>query len=134
MRKIKILTSVFSVVLALIMACSVSVSAYSEYNLRNLPFEYEPHYPQTEQELSPEVKSAVMQKLIADVYPDSNADDIVVKYYGTLSNGAMLINHYDKTYSYPKIEGILTNNESDFRLKISNSNLTFFYSLETQKN
>ena len=48
-RKIKILTSVFSVVLVLIMACSVDVSAYSAYGIDNLPFEYEPHYPQTEQ-------------------------------------------------------------------------------------
>ena len=47
-RKIKILTSVFSVVLVLIMACSVDVSAYSEYNLSNLPFEYEQKDPQTE--------------------------------------------------------------------------------------
>ena len=46
-RKIKILTSVFSVVLVLIMACSVDVSAYSAYGIDNLPFEYEPHYPQT---------------------------------------------------------------------------------------
>lgn len=132
-KKIKILTSVFSVVLVLIMACSVDVSAYSEYNLSNLPFEYEQKDPQTEQKLLPEIKSAIMQKLAADVYPDNNADDIVVKYYGTLSNGAMLINHYDKTYSYPKIEGILLNKESDYRLEIPNTNVTFFYSLESQR-
>ena len=132
-KKLKILTSIFSVILVLIMACSVSVSAFSEYDLSNLPFEYEQKCPQTEQTLSPDIKSVIMQKLTSDVYPDSNAADIVIKYYGTLSNGAMLINHYDKTYSYPKIEGILLNKESDYRLEIPNTNVTFFYSLESQK-
>ena len=131
-RKIKILTSVFSVVLVLIMACSVDVSAYSAYGIDNLPFEYEPHYPQTEQELSPDVKNEIMQKLMTDVYPDSNAGDIVVKYYGELSNGAMLINHYDKTYSYPKIENRLNNN-SEYRIDVTNSNITFSYCIESQK-
>ena len=78
MKKIKILTSVFSVVLVLIMACSVDVSAFSEYNLSNLPFEYEQKGPQTEQKLSPEVKSVILLKLTSDVYPDSKAGDIVV--------------------------------------------------------
>lgn len=114
------------------MACSVDVSAYSAYGIDNLPFEYEPHYPQTEQELSPDVKNEIMQKLMTDVYPDSNAGDIVVKYYGELSNGAMLINHYDKTYSYPKIENRLNNN-SEYRIDVTNSNITFSYCIESQK-
>lgn len=46
--------------------------------------------------------------------------DIVVKYYGELSNGAMLINHYDKTYSYPKIENRLNKN-SEYRIDVTNS-------------
>ncbi len=58
--------------------------------------------PQSEKELSAEAKNTIQQKLITDVYPDSDINDIAVRCYGTLSNGAMLINHYNKSYVYPE--------------------------------
>jgi hypothetical protein len=57
--------------------------------------------PQTEKELSAEIKEEILQKLLESEYPDADPNDIVIRYYGTLSNGAMLINHYNKTYTYP---------------------------------
>ena len=87
----------------LIFAVTFSITAFAKnYTIGDWPCEIE-KVPQEEQELSSEIKEKILQKLLKTEYSDSNPDDIVIRYYGTLNNGAMLINHYNKTYTYPEL-------------------------------
>lgn len=94
----KILISFLSVMLIFTLTFSVNAFA-SIYTLENLPYEIDKK-PQQEMELFDDIKEEIMKKLLESEYPDCNPDDIVIRYYGTLSNGAMLINHYNKNYEY----------------------------------
>lgn len=96
----RIFISLLSVML--IFAVTFSTTAFAKnYTIDDWPCEIE-KVPQEEQELSSEIKEKILQKLLKTEYSDSNPDDIVIRYYGTLNNGAMLINHYNKTYTYPE--------------------------------
>ncbi len=97
----RIFISLLSVML--IFAVTFSTTAFAKnYTIDDWPCEIE-KVPQEEQELSSEIKEEILQKLLETEYSDSNPDDIVIRYYGTLNNGAMLINHYNKTYTYPEL-------------------------------
>lgn len=121
----KIIISFISAILIFTLAFSTTAFACI-YTEENLPYGVQTE-PQQERELSSEIKEEIVEKLIETEYPDSNPDDIIVRYYGTLSNGAMLINHYNKNYTYTE------NSYPDNSFQISYSNVTFFYRFPTNK-
>lgn len=90
--------SIVSVILMLVMA--FSTTAYAEsYTVRTLPYGYQTE-PQQEQELSSDLKEEILQTLLKTEYKGCDEEDIVIRCYGTLDNGALLINHYNNTYEY----------------------------------
>ena len=122
----RIFISLLSVMLTFVMAFSTTAFAKENlnyYTINNLPYDFHKN-PQQEQELSSEVKEEILLKLLETEYPDSNPEDIAIRYYGSLSNGAMLINHYNKTYTYT---------ESKYLSNIEYENLDFLYSVSTEK-
>ena len=94
----KILISLLTVTIVSTMLFSTSAFAYI-YTEENLPYGVQTK-PQQEMALTNEIKEEILQNLIETEYPNSNSDNIVVKYYGSLSNGAMLINHYNGSCNY----------------------------------
>lgn len=113
----------------LVFTLAFSTTAFAGvYGIENMPHELQT-VPQQEQELSIEVKEEILQKLLESEYLDSNAEDIVIRCYGTLNNGAMLINHYNKTYTYPSILKDYSFSEN-FVAKLENIN--FYYSIRSE--
>lgn len=121
----KVVISFISVILIYPMAFSTTAFACI-YTEENLPYGVQSELQQ-ERELSNDIKEEIVEKLIETEYSDSNPDDIVVRYYGTLSNGAMLINHYNENYEYTE------NFHPDNSYQISYNNVTFFYRFPTNK-
>lgn len=123
----KIFISLLSVMMIFTMAFSTNAFAETIYTIDNLPCELQ-KVPQQEQELSSEIKEEILYKLLETEYPDCAPEDIVIKYYGKLSNGALLINHYNKTYTYPE----LTWTYKDACVA-KYANIDFMYRYETEK-
>lgn len=121
----KILISLLTVTIVSTMLFSTSAFACI-YTEENLPYGVQTK-PQQEMALTNEIKEEILQNLIETEYPNSNSDDIVVKYYGSLSNGAMLINHYNSSYNYT--ENLYPNNF----YQIEYENIAFIYSVPTNK-
>lgn len=125
--KKKVFISLLSAMLIITMAFSTNAFAVI-YTIDTLPYGVQTE-PQQERKLESDKKDKILQKLLDTEYQGSNPDDIVIRYYGSLSNGAMLINHYNKTYDYP----VLAKSNSENRFYISFDNVTFCYSYATEK-
>ena len=122
----KIIISTISVILTLTMLFSTTATAVV-YTVDNLPYGVQTE-PQQEQELVEETKTEIIQKLSETVYAESDDEDIIIRYYGSLSNGAMLINHYNKSFEYGDFSSVLN---KDFHIKYAN--IDFFYFVKSKQ-
>ena len=95
----KVLITLLAAALSLTMCVSTTASAYTFTNIDQL-VNFKEKVPMQVQPLDDSVKDEIVQKLLQSDFNGSNADDIVVTYYGSLDGGKMLINSYDKTREY----------------------------------
>ena len=82
--------------------------------------------PKVEETLPEEYREDIL-KQVSMFYPNTDLNDIKIQYYGKLSNGALLINHYDSTQS----EDILKAKSKTQYVSSSDSNLTFAYRFDS---
>lgn len=122
----KIFITLLAAALSLTMCVSTNASAYTFTNNDQL-VNYKEKVPMQVQPLDDSVKDEIVQKLLQSDFNGSNADDIVVTYYGSLDGGKMLINSYDKTREYT------TDEEADIINVAKYHNINFMYSVSSEK-
>lgn len=111
----------------------LTVGAYSKYTeydnekltqLANSALLY--FSPKVEETLPEEYREDIL-KQVSLLYPNTDINDIKIQYYGKLSNGTLLINHYDSTQS----EDILKTKPKTQYVRSSDSNLMFAYCFDS---
>lgn len=111
----------------------LTVGAYSKYTeydnekltqLANSALLY--FSPMVEETLPEEYREDIL-KQVSLLYPNTDINDIKIQYYGKLSNGTLLINHYDSTQS----EDILKTKPKTQYVRSSDSNLMFAYCFDS---
>ena len=82
--------------------------------------------PKVEEMLPEEYREDILKQVLL-FYPNTDLNDIIIQYYGKLSNGALLICHYDSTQS----EDFLKAKPKTQYVSSSDSNLTFAYCFDS---
>lgn len=82
--------------------------------------------PKVEEMLPEEYREDILKQVLL-FYPNTDLNDIIIQYYGKLSNGALLISHYDSTQS----EDFLKAKPKTQYVSSSDSNLTFAYCFDS---
>lgn len=125
---------VFAVILMIFASLWVpavgAYSTYTEYDNEKLTQLVDSgllHYASKVEETLPEEYREDILKQVSLLYPDTDINDIKIQYYGKLSNGAMLINHYDSTRSEEELKAKPKTQYVDS----SDSNLTFAYCFDS---
>lgn len=113
----------------------LTVGAYSKYTLYDnkklaqlADSDVLCYSPKVEETVPEEFREEIMQQ-VSVLYPNTDLSNIKLRYYGKLSNGAMLINHYNITQS----ADILAAKPPTQYISSSDSNLIFGYRFDSYK-